>query len=87
MATKSQGPRSASADPSHLALSDEELFERVTRKAYELYQQRGEEPGHDIEDWITAESLVYEELRLAPSANEPIPGEIDDNENAEGSLK
>jgi hypothetical protein len=83
MATRSQGPHSVSAEPPHLALSDEELYERVSRKAYELYQQRGEEPGHDIEDWITAERLVHEELRRGPSVKEPILEENDDNEDAE----
>jgi hypothetical protein len=83
MATQSQGPYSASAEPLLLALSDEELYERISRKAYELYQQRDEEPGHDIEDWIAAERLVYEELRRGPSVKEPILEENDDNEDAE----
>lgn len=52
--------------PPPLTISDEELYERVTRKAYELYQQRGEEPGHEIEDWVTAERLVHAELQHGP---------------------
>ena len=39
-----------------------EYFARVARKAYELFEQRGREPGHDVEDWIEAERLVREEM-------------------------
>ena len=58
-----------------LTLSDEELYEQVARKAYELYQQRGEEHGHDFEDWLTAERLVQEELLHGPLPEEPLPEE------------
>jgi hypothetical protein len=83
MATQSQGHQIANAHPPRFALTDEELYERVSRKAYELYQQRGEEPGHDIEDWLTAERLVHEELCHGPSVEEPILEENDDNEDVE----
>ena len=55
-----------------LVISDEELYERVASKAYELYQQRGEEFGHDLEDWLTAERLVNEELLHGPVPEEPL---------------
>ena len=55
-----------------LTISDEELYERVACKAYELYQQRAEEPGHDLEDWLTAERLVKEELLSGPAPEEPL---------------
>jgi Protein of unknown function (DUF2934) len=29
--------------------------ESIRRRAYELYLARGEEPGHDLEDWLQAE--------------------------------
>jgi len=61
----------ASAQPRRLTISDEEFSERIARKAYELYQQRGEEPGHELEDWLTAERLVDEELRHGP-LEEPV---------------
>jgi len=34
----------------------------VQKKAYELYEQRGRQPGNELEDWLTAERLVKEEL-------------------------
>ena len=30
--------------------------EQVRRRAYELYEQRGKDDGHDLEDWLQAES-------------------------------
>jgi DUF2934 family protein len=57
--------------PSPFRLSDEELYERVAQKAYELYQQRGEDHGHDLEDWLTAEQIVQEELLHGPLPEEP----------------
>jgi hypothetical protein len=33
-----------------------ELQEQVRLRAYELYELRGKEDGHDLEDWLQAES-------------------------------
>lgn len=55
-----------------LTLSDEALYMRVARKAYELYQARGEEPGDDLNDWLTAERLVKEELLHGSEAEEAL---------------
>jgi hypothetical protein len=57
--------------PPPLTLSDDELYARVALKAYELYQERGEEAGHDLADWLTAERLVKEELLHGPESEEP----------------
>jgi hypothetical protein len=29
--------------------------EEIKRRAYEIYLERGEEPGRDVEDWLQAE--------------------------------
>jgi hypothetical protein len=39
-------------------MSAEKLYDQVAYKAYELYEQRGEEHGHDLDDWLAAERLV-----------------------------
>jgi hypothetical protein len=39
-----------------------EFNARVARKAYELFERRGGETGNDVEDWLTAEQLVKEEI-------------------------
>lgn len=35
--------------------------EAVARLAYELYVQRGREPGHDAEDWLMAEQTLLKQ--------------------------
>jgi Protein of unknown function (DUF2934) len=35
-----------------------ETKEEIRRRAYELYQLRGSEDGHDLEDWLRAELEV-----------------------------
>ncbi len=37
-------------------------IQMVENKAFELYEKRGCQPGHDQEDWLEAEKLVEEEL-------------------------
>jgi hypothetical protein len=54
-----------------LTLNSEELYGQVATKAYELYQKRGEEHGHDLDDWFTAERLVKDELLHGPVSEEP----------------
>ncbi len=50
---KSQPEAAASANtPPMLPTVD---VGEVARRAYERYQARGCEPGHDVEDWLEAE--------------------------------
>jgi len=30
----------------------------IQRRAYELYLNRGQEPGHELEDWLRAEREI-----------------------------
>ena len=34
------------------------LEEEIRRRAYELYETRGWEDGHDLEDWLRAEEEI-----------------------------
>jgi len=34
------------------------LQDEIRRRAYELYEERGCEPGHEVEDWFEAERQV-----------------------------
>ena len=38
--------------------SPEDVHSRIAQLAYSLYEQRGGEHGHDVEDWIQAERTV-----------------------------
>ena len=36
----------------------EEQQERIRQRAHELYEARGGEDGHDLEDWLQAEAEI-----------------------------
>ena len=55
----------------HITMSDQDLYERVAQKAYALYQQRGEVPGHDLDDWLLAERVMHDELLHGPRSDMP----------------
>ncbi len=38
--------------------SPRELQDQIRRRAYELYEQRGSNDGHEVSDWLQAESEV-----------------------------
>ena len=41
-------------------LRTEPTSDDVARRAYELYQERGGEPGADVDDWLRAERELRE---------------------------
>lgn len=41
--------------------------EDIAQRAYQLFTQRGGEPGRDIEDWFRAESELSGESVAAPA--------------------
>ncbi|OGP12751.1 MAG: hypothetical protein A3I75_02255 [Deltaproteobacteria bacterium RIFCSPLOWO2_02_FULL_50_16] len=40
------------------------LNEMIRNKAYDIYRQRGNRPGNSVNDWITAERIVKQELKI-----------------------
>jgi hypothetical protein len=52
------------ASPQSIELPDG-MRERISRKAYELWQERGCRDGQDLEDWLDAEAIVMEEIHEA----------------------
>ena len=36
------------------------LEEEIRRRAYERYEERGKQEGHDLDDWLEAEREVLE---------------------------
>ena len=36
--------------------------QRVEKKAYELYETRGRQDGHDWDDWLEAQRIVEQEM-------------------------
>jgi hypothetical protein len=39
----------------------------VAHRAYDLYTQRGCEPGKDVEDWVRAEKELASEVVVGPA--------------------
>ena len=54
--------RDLSPEPESMQKYSDEVRERIARKAYELYEQRGREAKRDLEDWLKAEELVRKEM-------------------------
>ena len=51
-----------SASPGDSAMVGASLLsERIARKAYELWEQRGRRDGHALQDWLDAEEIVMEQ--------------------------
>ena len=59
-------PRSASLPP--------DRAERIAKRAYELAQQRGFSPGHELDDWLQAER----EIESGAPRNTPPDNPFDD---------
>ncbi|MFZ1919016.1 MAG: DUF2934 domain-containing protein [Terriglobales bacterium] len=42
--------------------------DRIRRRAYEIYEQRGRKNGSELEDWVQAESEVLRSEKIAKAA-------------------
>lgn len=40
-------------------------WERISRKAYELWEERGRQEGSALRDWLKAEEIVIKEIHEA----------------------
>jgi hypothetical protein len=46
----------------------EKISAQIARRAYELYETRGREDGHDLEDWLRAEEEIIGRVAKAVAA-------------------
>jgi hypothetical protein len=44
-----------------LVSESRELKEKIRQRAYELYEARGRDDGHELEDWLRAEEEILEQ--------------------------
>lgn len=56
------------ATPVHQSLTQPmssygDLYDRIAKRAYELYAERGYQHGYDLDDWLKAEREIQEQLR------------------------
>ena len=55
-------PSDPTKKPPLKAVSEpEQLQDQIRERAYELYESRGREDGHDREDWLRAEEEIARE--------------------------
>jgi Protein of unknown function (DUF2934) len=50
---KKKSPATVTSEP-------QELEHQIRLRAYELYQARGREDGHELEDWFRAEAEIMQ---------------------------
>lgn len=50
--------------PQEAHLNMREIEEKIRAKAQELYEKRGRQDGHDIEDWVQAEKIIHEQYGI-----------------------
>ena len=55
---------SLAVSPQSIELSDS-MRERIAKKAYQLWQERGYRDGCDLENWLDAEIIVMEKIHEA----------------------
>ena len=54
-------PKDPEKKPSATVLGEsQELEIQIRERAYALYEARGREDGHDLEDWLRAEEEIME---------------------------
>jgi len=61
--TKPNQPTAAQTTESTVKLQEE-----VRRRAYEIYEQSGRGEGHDLDDWLQAESEIVQQVAKAAAA-------------------
>jgi hypothetical protein len=42
-------------------LMPDDVYEKIALRAYQIFERRGGETGHDLEDWLEAERSVRDE--------------------------
>lgn len=77
--SKNQTEEVVASPPAAKAVSsapDRPSAEAITRRAYELFLERGGTHGNDVDDWVRAElelSAAQTEAKESPSARESAP--------------
>lgn len=69
MAKRVSGPASPNPEESSFELTEESIHTR----AYQIYEARGREDGHAIDDWLLAEAEILGKKESAPTKQEQPP--------------
>ena len=58
----------AKKPPATAASEPQELENQIRQRAFELYEARGREEGHDLDDWLRAEEEITAKSERAVAA-------------------
>jgi hypothetical protein len=64
-----KNPQPSPFMPSQAVQPPDQIQESIRIRAHEIYEARGREDGHDLDDWLIAESEVTRNLTAIP----PLP--------------
>ena len=62
---KSQATSASQGEAVNTSAADSPPREEIRIRAYEIYMERGGEPGHDLDDWLQAERELEPKARSA----------------------
>lgn len=65
LAPRSPAPRLTQAEQRAPIELPDGMWDRIARKAHQLWEERGRRTGHELEDWHDAETAVMEEIHEA----------------------
>ena len=54
--------------PTSVTSDQQQLEDQIRLRAQELYEARGREDGHEVEDWLRAEEEIREKKVIAAAA-------------------
>jgi hypothetical protein len=57
---------STQAETGEVSVGSPARDEKIRRRAYEIYRERGEQPGRDLDDWLQAERELKRGMLLNP---------------------
>ncbi len=56
------------SEPEPVTTLPQTLEEHIRRRAYDLYEARGRQDGHELDDWLEAEAQVTHTQQKATAA-------------------
>jgi hypothetical protein len=63
---KSKAPKATTSPKSTAPMElPDGLWDRIAKKAYELWDVRGRRDGYALQDWLDAEQMVMDEIHEA----------------------
>ena len=65
LAPRTPSPRLSPVEQKRPIELPDGMWDRIAKKAYELWEERGRREGCQLDDWFDAEAIVMEEIHEA----------------------